>query len=484
RLWENENDPTSQTTIVFTNTNAPQAIQKGDGLIKTFEFDIEFVYSAAQLVPTSIKVYTNSQLLQDATGNGAFYGDGSGTIEYTGSNKGSLSVQFTEPPSATETVWVEFETKFDAGDQVELLSNTNSMPVSYMLPMNVNPGDALTVIDPIQSIYAAGIDQDNGNTTGVSITRNSLNLELGAGELGWIDITSGISGRVSCIEFSTDGNHMFVGTGHFGGSTIYRVSGLNNVYTSTDVATYATVTNLGNLGGSVTGIAVDPNDPNNVVATSGNYGQSNFVWRSTNATTSTGNAFTSIQGNLPVVPCYDAVIMVDKPGYCVVGTDMGVYATSDVYADPVVWSDENCSMAHTPVFAVRQQSLSHSETPNRGKIYLGTHGRAMWESTAGTGIGEFSDGDFAGAGEQVSDLLVYPNPMTTNGTLSFELANDANATIQIYDMTGKIVKSISINHYSEGMNNVTFDVTQLRQGTYFVTVESNDSRQVAKFVVM
>ncbi|MBL4651834.1 MAG: hypothetical protein JKY53_03070, partial [Flavobacteriales bacterium] len=26
RLWENENDPTSQTTIVFTNTNAPQAI--------------------------------------------------------------------------------------------------------------------------------------------------------------------------------------------------------------------------------------------------------------------------------------------------------------------------------------------------------------------------------------------------------------------------------------------------------------------------
>ncbi len=473
RLWENAKDDTSKDSIVFDNTNGKQAIQQGNGNDKNFDFDIHFVYDAAQLVEGSVRVYAGNQSLTDVSG--LFVGDGTGTITYSGNSKGSLTVQFDNPPSSTETIWVEFETEFMAGDQVELISNTNFMPVDYTLPMNIGPGDVLKVADPVQSIFAAGM------IGGVSITRNALRLDIAVDDMEWIDITSGISGTVSCIEFSTDGNHMFVGTGHFGGSTVYRVSGLNDLYSSVDIGNI-TVTNLGNLGGSVTGIGVDPNNPDNVVATSGNYGQSDFVWRSTNATTATGNAFTSIQGNLPEMPCFDAVIMVEKPNACVIGTDMGVFSTDDLYANPVVWTDENSTMAHTPVFAVRQQAVGYGN--NRGQIYLGTHGRGMWESTAGTGIGEFSEADFTGGVDLITELTVFPNPMTTNGTISFILNKEAAATIMIYDMTGKVVKAIDAATYIQGANAVNFNVDRLGQGTYFATVESNDSRKVTKFIVM
>ena len=74
--------------------------------------------------------------------------------------------------------------------------------------------------------------------------------------------------------------------------------------------------------------------------------------------------------------------------------------------------------------------------------------------------------------------------MTTNGALTFELAENTVATIQIFDMSGKLVKSLPVKRYNAGMNTVEFNVSQLGQGTYFTTVESNDSRKVAKFVVM
>jgi hypothetical protein len=51
-------------------------------------------------------------------------------------------------------------------------------------------------------------------------------------------------------------------------------------------------------------------------------------------------------------------------------------------------------------------------------------------------------------------------------------------------MSGKLVKSLPVKRYNAGMNTVEFNVSQLGQGTYFTTVESNDSRKVAKFVVM
>ncbi|MBT6440164.1 MAG: T9SS type A sorting domain-containing protein, partial [Flavobacteriales bacterium] len=64
------------------------------------------------------------------------------------------------------------------------------------------------------------------------------------------------------------------------------------------------------------------------------------------------------------------------------------------------------------------------------------------------------------------------------------LAENSAATIQIFDMSGKLVKSIPVARYNAGLNTVEFNVSQLGQGTYFTTVESNDSRKVAKFVVM
>ena len=61
----------------------------------------------------------------------------------------------------------------------------------------------------------------------------------------------------------------------------------------------------------ITDIAIDPNDKNHIVVTVGGYGSFDHVYKSTNAM-SDNPTFTSIQGNLPDMPVYSAVIDVNN----------------------------------------------------------------------------------------------------------------------------------------------------------------------------
>jgi PKD repeat protein len=76
-------------------------------------------------------------------------------------------------------------------------------------------------------------------------------------------------------------------------------------------------------------------------------------------------------------------------------------------------------------------------------------------------------------------ISLYPNPATENVQLSFENISLSNATLQIFDMTGKTVYSTSLENVS---NQITVPVQQLNPGMYQIMVRSADQSATLKFI--
>ena len=114
-------------------------------------------------------------------------------------------------------------------------------------------------------------------------------------------------------------------------------------------------------------------------------------------------------------------------------------------------------------------------------IYIGTYGAGIWKSGTITGIDEISHKDFGNGWE--SSITVYPNPLQNSGQLKLTVANPAEAFIQVYSINGQIQKTIKPG-LVEGENDVSFDVSDLQSGTYFITLLDGNTQKVAKFIKM
>ncbi len=85
--------------------------------------------------------------------------------------------------------------------------------------------------------------------------------------------------------------------------------------------------------------------------------------------------------------------------------------------------------------------------------------------------------------ENNNTILVYPNPVSSNGDiLNVEFfSNDDNIQFHIIDMIGRIVKNINLDVEANFINTVQINVVDLSAGTYFIRLpEENISK---KFII-
>lgn len=66
----------------------------------------------------------------------------------------------------------------------------------------------------------------------------------------------------------------------------------------------------------------------------------------------------------------------------------------------------------------------------------------------------------------------YPNPAANATTLTFELVEEAVIRIDLRDEQGGLVKNITRDTYQTGKNQVTVDLSDLNNGTYYLTLNS------------
>ncbi len=86
-----------------------------------------------------------------------------------------------------------------------------------------------------------------------------------------------------------------------------------------------------------------------------------------------------------------------------------------------------------------------------------------------------------GSDEVASELTVFPNPVTNIANIKFSLNNADNATLTIHNILGEVVYTET--NLNQGQNIIDFDVTNLRAGMYFTTINAEEGISSTKFTV-
>ena len=410
----------------------------------------------------------------------------------------ALWENFTNENSRDSVDFVAHEA-YQAGDQVMVRSTTYNHPFNYILPNSLNDGDTIRVKDIISTrLFIATKEK-------IWMTKEALNFGK---EPEWFLISdknhSGFLDNPQCIAYSADANYLYVGTQE---GNLYRISNLALAYDydradvgspNSIVATDVIELMEGGNTQVITSISVDPLDADKVLVTLGNYGNTDYVFYSSNATSDTPG-FISVQGNLPAMPVYASVLEMRDGDMAVIGTDDGIWVADNVSNGQ--WTQQKTGMGNVPVMALKQQQIYKGPytittydpatnqpsyeifqgIDNYGAIYAATYGRGIFR--AGDVIIGTDDHE-AVIGTPVSSVSVYPNPVVNSANIKVYLNESSDVHIQIIDMSGRLMQSLNRNDLQKGDNTIGLNVSDLDKGTYIVKMVAGNVVGTSKFVIV
>lgn len=271
--------------------------------------------------------------------------------------------------------------------------------------------------------------------------------------------------------------------GNFGTITTIAVapSNPNVIYVGTDDANVWVTLNQGlgwtNVSATlpnrwVTRVAVDPTDHEIAYATfSGRRWdeQIGHVYRTTDA----GATWTDITGNLPDAPVNAIAIDPDLPSAICIGSDVGCFYTKDLGAS---WEMLGDNLPAVPVYDLKLHAPTRT-------LVAGTHGRSMHsiDLDAVTAV----ESQEIGAGKVVSSLSNYPNPFRPSTTVAYHLARPADVTLSIYDIAGRVVRTLESGTRPSGDHEVPWDGRnedghRVAAGVYFAALEAGGEFRTVK----
>ena len=374
---------------------------------------------------------------------------------------------------------------YNVGDVVTVKSNIYERPLYHTITSSEGPyqvGDTIKIKDTYQAALAIALHGQ------VWITREPLDFTKQPAEWSPI-IPSNINfGMGNTLAWSKDGNYLYFADN----SGLYRCSGLLQARDSLTMdinsdSCKIETKKIASFSQAITGIAVDPEVPSNVIITLGNYGNTDYIQYSTNAT-SANPTFESKQGNLPQFPVFTAIINWKDSRQVIVGTEFGTFATDNILASSPTWTSQNNGMPNVPVFMIRQQTNTNfwydgnNGVSNHGYIYAGTHGRGIFRSKSEMGPVAIKENKENNE-KNITSLKVYPNPVSTNANVEYNLKRTSDVKINIYDLTGKLISSEQLNNQVPGKHNYNFNVSSYNKGTYILSITSNGKKSISRFIV-
>ena len=388
---------------------------------------------------------------------------------------------------------------YNAGDTVLVHSNNYNQPFSYFLPVDLEEDDTLMVKDIISSkLFVATTDK-------IWMTLEALDFTTDPNP-NWYNISdvdhTGFEGDPQCIAYSAEANYLFVGTTN---GRLFRISNIALAYdedradvssTNCIIATNELLIAEDTITQVITSISVDPLDPNNVLVTLGNYGNSDYVFYTEDAL-SDNPTFVSVQGNLPEMPVYASILEMHTDDAAVIGTEEGIWISDDVTSGE--WYQSSADLGNVPVFALKQQTVYKSNITlthidpgtgvfyeiypaieNYGMIYAATHGRGIFREESFKEVG--IDNPII-VKNKISELKIYPNPVVSTINLTFNTDQSNDVKVNIFDINGRLVNTYQYNDINAGSNTITFDVRTLTKGTYIIKLNVGTKVLTSKFVI-
>ncbi len=389
---------------------------------------------------------------------------------------------------------------FNAGDVVMIQSSNANYPFEYTLTENLPAGDSIEVKDIISSTFMVAIEKK------VLMTRDALKFDEVA---NWWEIAS-ITGIPNALSISADGDVAYVGTLT---GELYRIAGITDAISeekalgidaiqgvdgNDSIAAVPSVISLKGLdatafnGQAITSIAIDPQNSDNIIVTLGNYGNTDYVFYSTNG----GTSFTSKQGDLPTMPVYSSIIE-KTTGKVILGTENGIYSSENMTS----WKQDGLS--NVPVMDLKQQIVKNHDpkyiylvdevgevttteylgVSNEGIIYAATYGKGLYKCET---YKVNNNGSEVSINENVAnnvELSIYPNPIVSEATISFNIEKPAQVTYQVYDLSGRMVMNNVLGNYAQGSHKANFNVEALSAGTYIIKVQAGNASNTSKILV-
>jgi hypothetical protein len=149
----------------------------------------------------------------------------------------------------------------------------------------------------------------------------------------------------------------------------------------------------------------------------------------------------------------------------IVGTDVGCFYSDDRDG---YWVLAGTGMPPVPVYDLK----THAPTRT---VVAGTHGRSMYSLDLSTlpGVASVRPGDAA----LPASLGNRPNPFTAATTITFALGQASSVSLEVYDLTGRKVKSLASGRRTAGSHEIRWDGTndsgrRVSSGIYFVRLDT------------
>ena len=160
-------------------------------------------------------------------------------------------------------------------------------------------------------------------------------------------------------------------------------------------------------------------------------------------------------------PCIDSGIVIEDMEYCGEAPDMGAYEY--LTEDCLGCTDENaCNYDETVI-----QEDGSCEYPEEGFDCDGN---------------ELSLTNNIPVKYQFNP--VFPNPFNPTTTISFSIPQSGIVSLNIYDITGKLVKTLINEQLNIGYHSIDWDGTNQSSGMYLVRMESGEYIETQKLLLV
>jgi hypothetical protein len=125
------------------------------------------------------------------------------------------------------------------------------------------------------------------------------------------------------------------------------------------------------------------------------------------------------------------------------------------------------------------------------ELYDPSDFRLTANSTASNGA-SFSGPQFAGqvtgvksiANKNLNSFVIYPNPANQSATISFTIIDKNKVNVNVYDVLGNVVSTLSqSNDFEKGNNTINVNTSNLSSGIYYISLDVNGAKETKKLII-